>query len=209
MELRVKIGGLRKILFFCGSSLVTLNLPIGGFSPLQRWLEFMGAASALKKGDKKHDIRLIQPFLTAVVEVLTQQLQIEVKALKPFLKGTQSIPHAIDIAGVISLLSAEYAGSISLCFPKSTFLGVYNKMLGENQTELSNEIIDAAGEILNMVYGRAKVILNDQLNYQFQKALPTVLCGSKLTVRQTGQVPTVILAFESLLGPFHLEIELG
>ncbi len=84
---------------------------------------------------------------------------------------------------------------------------LYNRMFDEENSEINEEIEDAAGEILNIIYGQAKAELNDQKGYQLKKAIPTVLTADKLKIRQQGPGPVVVLPFDSQAGKFHIEIE--
>lgn len=79
-------------------------------------------------------------------------------------------------------------------------------MFSEEHKELTAELEDAAAELLNIIYGLAKIDLNTK-GFNFQKALPTILKGEKISIRQSGLEPVVIVPFETDAGPLHLEIE--
>jgi chemotaxis protein CheX len=154
---------------------------------------------------RKLDVDFLNPFIDATVHTLNVQAFLKVTCGAPALK-TNTDPN-VDIIGVISLISNVFEGSISICFPKNTFIAICNKLFGENHTEINSEIEDAAGELLNMIFGSAKGQLNNKYNYQIQKALPTVVSGQKLKLKQS-KGPTITLPFQSEAGPFQLEIEL-
>ena len=65
---------------------------------------------------------------------------------------------------------------------------------------------DGAGELLNIIFGQAKALLNDKKGFEIQKAIPTVMRGSQLQVTPMGRGTSVILPFETDSGSFHLEI---
>jgi chemotaxis protein CheX len=150
------------------------------------------------------EVGVINPFLSATMSTLEVQCKTKVVPQKPYMKKEQ-LPN-IAIAGVISLISKGFAGSIVLCFEESTFLKIYERMLGEVAEKVTLETQDAAGELLNIIYGTAKTELN-QKGYNFDRALPTVLTGEKLSIRQTGSLPVMIVPFQSDIGIFHIEIE--
>jgi chemotaxis protein CheX len=81
-------------------------------------------------------------------------------------------------------------------------------MLGENQSEIINEMQDAAGELLNIIFGQAKALLNDNKGYTIQKAIPTVVRGQSLQVHHLTRETAVILPFVTNLGDFHIEVSL-
>lgn len=168
------------------------------FSPME------AEAPVKPKAPAAIEVGVINPFLTATMSTLDVQCKTKITALKPYMKKEQ-MPD-IAIAGVISLISKGFAGSIVLCFPETTFLKIYERMLGDKVETITSDTQDAAGELLNIIYGTAKTELN-QKGYSFDRALPTVLTGEKLHIRQTGSQPVMIVPFQSDLGPFHIEIE--
>jgi chemotaxis protein CheX len=79
-------------------------------------------------------------------------------------------------------------------------------MLGESHKEITPETADLVAELLNIIYGQAKTELNAGLGLDLPPALPTVLRGEKLSLRQNSSAPVVVLPFQSDLGIFHVEI---
>lgn len=151
------------------------------------------------------DVEFINPFLLATRKVLETQAQLPLTPGKPYLrKPSERIP--MEIAGVISLTCTEFTGSITICFRAEVFLRIYEKMVGEKHEEIGPEIEDAAGELLNIIFGQAKTVLNDVKGYTLEKALPTILVGDRLKLHHQSRNPAIVLPFESEAGAFHLEI---
>jgi chemotaxis protein CheX len=151
------------------------------------------------------DVEFINPFILATKTVLETQAQTPLSPGKAYLrKPSERIP--MEIAGVLGLSCAEFKGSISICFRAEVFLKIYENMVGEKHEQISSEIEDAAGELLNIIFGQAKTVLNDQKGYTLEKALPTVLVGEKLKLHHQSRNPAIVLPFESPAGAFHLEI---
>ncbi|NJM10479.1 MAG: hypothetical protein HC883_06445 [Bdellovibrionaceae bacterium] len=151
------------------------------------------------------DVNIINPFLESTVKVMGTQANTIIKPGRPYVKNGDD-PFPIEIAGLISLSSeGSFRGALALCFQASTFLKIYNNMVGEDAKEISSEIQDGAGELINIIYGQAKTALNDK-GYNLQMALPTVLVGDKLKIRHQGRAQTIILPFESDAGPMFIEI---
>ncbi len=174
-------------------------LPVGSLTEARE-------KAGLRKDKKKMSVELINPVLGAAVKTLGLQANVEAKAGQPYLKAGQSA-YDVGIAGVISLMSEQFHGSIVLCFPGSTFLGIYNSMFDEDNKVITREIEDAAGELLNIIYGQAKVELNDKMGHQLKMAIPKVLTAERLQIRSNGSSPIFVIPFESSAGPFHIEIE--
>ncbi len=174
------------------------------FMPIQSLEEILGKRAVPAPAPASGiDVGFINPFLSATVKTFTVQTNTPVKPLKPFLK--KELVPGIAIAGVLTLISNASSGSVVLCFSESVFLKIYENMFAEKISAINAEVQDAAGELLNIIYGQAKLELNN-LGHQFQPALPTVMVADQLKIRQSGS-PTVVVPFETAHGNFHLEIE--
>jgi CheY-specific phosphatase CheX len=106
--------------------------------------------------------------------------------------ATFAIPGNVEVAAVLGLTSSRLTGSVSLLFPKATLLAILNRMLGESATELSAEMADAAAEILNIVFGVAKVKLN-QGGHDFSPAIPNVIRGKEINLSAQPGTATIVL----------------
>lgn len=160
----------------------------------------------VKKPAPSIDVKFIDPFIRATTQSLKIQAKIESQPGKPKLKTPVDALKFFDIVGIISLVSNAFNGSIALCFKKSVFLQLCENMLGEEYDEITDELEDAAGELLNIIFGVAKAELNATEGYKIHKAIPTVLRGDKIKVKQT-KGPTIILPFATDFGDFQIEIE--
>jgi chemotaxis protein CheX len=152
------------------------------------------------------DVQFIKPFVDGAIETLKVQCSLEAKPGKPYFKGREGSPQTqVDIAGIIGLTSEAFQGTISLCFSEKTFLGIMGKMLGENYEQLTKEVEDGAGELINIIFGAAKRVLNER-GYAIQKALPSVVRGKDMSVHHLTPIPIVVLPFETALGAFQIEV---
>lgn len=161
-----------------------------------------------KNNSRLVDVHFIQPFINATVNVLQVQAKLECKMQTPTLKSNFKIPYDVDIAGVLSLVSDAFMGSIALSFPKDSFLKICSIVYGMEFTSIDEQTEDAAAEFLNMIFGGAKAELNKDRNYNIQKALPTVIRAESLNLRQYSAESTLTLPFQTSAGPFHIDIEI-
>jgi chemotaxis protein CheX len=161
-----------------------------------------------KKLGNKLDVAVINPFVEATVKMLAMQAQTKSSPCKPYLVDVndKSHSHAFGIAGVISLITDDFKGSITLAFPENVFLKIYENMFGEKHTKITPELEDAAGEMVNIIYGTAKTELNAKLGLNLKPALPTILSGDKIRIRQRTNEKLIILPFETDAGLFQIEI---
>jgi chemotaxis protein CheX len=192
--------------------LVNVSLPVvnflkreginTAFSISATFEEALQNNSADKK--KKFDIAFINPFLEATIKVLKVQASIESSAQKIVLKKDDQNFRG-DISGIIGIVSDNFNGTIVISFPESTFLKIMGGMLGEEFHEINKDIIDGAGEITNMIFGQAKILLNEK-GYGIKTALPSVVHGKDHSTTSQTKGPVVIIPFESGAGNFHVEI---
>lgn len=156
-------------------------------------------------GPKKvFDTDFINPFLGATVRVLEVQAQMKSTPGEIFLKKEKDVMLG-DISGVIGIISETFVGSVVISFPEKTFLKIISNMLGEDFQELSKDIIDGAGELTNMIFGQAKVSLN-QKGYGIQTAIPSVISGKNHSLSALTKGPVVVIPFATDSGPFFVEV---
>jgi chemotaxis protein CheX len=79
------------------------------------------------------------------------------------------------------------------------------RMLGEKYPEITQELEDGASELLNIIFGQAKKVLNER-GYRIEKAIPTIIRGTDVAIRHHTASPTVVLPFDTDLGVFHIEV---
>jgi len=121
--------------------------------------------------------------------------------------GQISSADNIAVMSVLSIMSSEFEGSLSIGFPQATFLAVVEKMLGEKFATINSENADACGEILNIIYAGARVKINDS-GFDFSPAIPTTVFGSVLALSATPGKSIMKLKCHSASGPFVIALHL-
>jgi chemotaxis protein CheX len=158
----------------------------------------------LASSKKTFDVAFVNPFLTATMKVLEIQASTKSTPGKISIKEDKS-KYMGDISGVIGMVSDSFTGSVVISFPEDTFLKIMSRMLGENYTEINKEIQDGAAEITNMIFGQAKIILNEK-GYGLKTAIPSVVTGRNHSVQNLSDGPQVLIPFETDVGNFYIEI---
>jgi chemotaxis protein CheX len=153
------------------------------------------------------DTDFVNPFLSATLHVLKVQSGIESQSKKIYLKKADEKLQG-DVSGIIGVVSDTFNGSVIISFPEKTFLNVMGKMLGEEFHELSQDIIDGAGEITNMIFGQAKIVLNEK-GYGIKTAIPSVIAGKDHSLSALNKGPSIVVPFDSNAGEFFIEINLS
>lgn len=153
---------------------------------------------------KRLDTDFLNPFLDATLRVLSVQASTTATAKKAVIKPANEAQLG-DISGVIGIVSETFNGSVVISFPEQTFLKIMSSMLGEECTTLSKDIVDGAGELTNMIFGQAKITLNEK-GYGIKTALPSVISGKGHSLQTLTKGPVVLVPFESSAGDFFVEI---
>ncbi len=150
------------------------------------------------------DTDFINPFLSATLHVLKVQANVSAENEKIYAKkpGDKFVG---DISGVIGIVSDTFNGSVIISFPEKTFLNVMSGMLGEEYTEITKDILDGAGELTNMIFGQAKIVLNEK-GYGIKTALPSVVTGKDHSLSTSTKGTIVVVPFKSTAGNFFVEI---
>lgn len=150
------------------------------------------------------DVNFINAFLISTIKVLETQGQTKAIPHKVFRKDTKE-KFSGDISGVIGLICDAFTGSVVISFPAATFLKIMSRMLGEEIKELNKDVQDGAGELTNIIFGQAKVTLNER-GYGIKTALPSVVTGSEHSILPLSKGSRVVIPFETDVGPFFVEI---
>lgn len=166
------------------------------------------ANSAPAKSFTKLDVSFINPFIEGAIKTLDVQCQVPVTIDKPLLKTKETKLPVIDILGIIGITSKAFKGNISICFPEKVFLFIMSKMLFEDYKEITKDLEDGAGEILNMIFGHAKRVLNEN-GHSFEKAIPAIVRAKDLSLSHLNHQDSIVLPFKSDAGEFYMEINMN
>jgi chemotaxis protein CheX len=148
------------------------------------------------------DVRFINPFLKGTANVLKTMAFIDPIAGKPFLKELHAAGG--DVSGVIGF-TGDAKGSLALTFTSSCIFAILSNMLGETYTELNDEILDAVGELTNMISGDARKHLEAE-GLIISAAIPTIISGKNHVVKHIISGPSIIIPFSTAHGPFVLDV---
>nr|NJM03540.1 chemotaxis protein CheX [Desulfobacula sp.] len=148
------------------------------------------------------NVKLINPFINATINVLETMAFMSVSAGKPYLKKDNV---AIgDVTGVLGLTGVAN-GTISVTFEEKCILAVVSNMFGEAMTELNHEIADAVGELTNMISGQARREL-EEAGKVFKAAIPSVVTGRNHSITHYTDGPKIAIPFSTGNGDFTIEV---
>jgi chemotaxis protein CheX len=148
----------------------------------------------------------INPFLASTKNVLETMAQTPVTALKPRLKDKTTTYG--EVTGIIGMVSEKVSGSMIVSFSENCILKIVANMLMEPPKEkIDAEIIDAVGELTNMICGGAKAQLA-KMNLKFDLATPTMVVGKGVDITHHSDTPTIVIPFRTAAGDFVIEANL-
>ena len=149
------------------------------------------------------NVEFINPFITALVNVVGVMGNTELTPEKPRLKkGDVSMG---DVSGLIGMVGPKTKGSLSITFEKSLALRIMQRMLGDKLKEINADVTDMVGEITNMVSGGAKKELSKK-GYDFDMATPIVVSGTNHTIDHIHEGHIILIPFGSDSGKVFIEI---
>lgn len=144
----------------------------------------------------------VNPFIVAAGQAFNTMVNCPIRREGLSLKDNVTPSH--EISGVIGL-SGRAAGTVVLSFSESLALQAAGAMLMTEFTELTSDVVDAVGELANMVAGAAKAQLEE---LQLSISLPNVITGKGHIVRFPSNVKPICVSFATDWGPFTLEVGL-
>jgi len=147
-------------------------------------------------------IEYVNPFIEATVSTYQMMCELEpVRDGKLELKSEGFIDN-YDLIGVIGL-SGTVRGAVLMTMEVETGCEVVSKFLGEEIKEVNADLMDAVGEILNIIAGAAAAKLEGKVDL----ALPTVLVGQGQQVHSKHSSPWVIIPMKFPNGgKFNIEV---
>jgi len=148
------------------------------------------------------EVKFINPFINATLNVLETMAFIKPEAGKPYLKKDDIAQG--DVSGVIGF-TGESNGTVSVTFNKSCILKIVSNIFGEEMTEINNEISDAVGELTNMISGQSRKEL-EEIGKVFHGAIPSVITGKNHKLETLTKGPKTAIPFKTDFGSFTIEV---
>ncbi|TWT38066.1 CheY-P phosphatase CheX [Posidoniimonas corsicana] len=142
----------------------------------------------------------INPFLKAVSNTFSTMLNAD--AHRGDLGLGDPKTRKYPISGIIGL-SGNAVGTVVINLSEEVAMKAASVLLMDDIKEVNDDVIDAVGELANMIAGQAKVELEQ---YELSVSLPNVVTGVGHEVRFPSSSPPVSVSFETDFGPLLLEV---
>ncbi|MCX7656461.1 MAG: chemotaxis protein CheX [Treponemataceae bacterium] len=117
--------------------------------------------------------KYIEPFVEATTGVFTSMVGIDLTVGRPYICEMNS-PHGWDISGIIGL-TGEARGAVVLSLKQDLALAITSALTGRTQQSVNEDVIDAVGELVNIIAGNAKKGL--ETSFKLIISLPTIVEG--------------------------------
>lgn len=141
---------------------------------------------------KTIDVQLLNPFIAATLECLTQMAGMTPERKRVFVK-TDPMMHG-SITGIIGM-SNGITGSCSVSFQHGLARHIVSRFMGEDPDMLTDEMIsDGIGEVANMVAGGAKRQFVSS-EYRFDISTPTVIVGERVALYNPADTVSIACEF--------------
>jgi chemotaxis protein CheX len=155
-------------------------------------------------GGRTLDVKIINPFINATLNVLETMAFIKAEAQKPYLKKDNVAKG--DVSGIVGI-TGETNGTVFITFDESCIVRVVSNMFGEPIHEINDDIKDAVGELTNMISGQARKEL-EEIGQVFQGAIPSVVSGKNHELMSVTGGPKIAVPFKTDFGNFTIELAL-
>lgn len=145
-------------------------------------------------------VEYINPFIASLKHVFQTMLDCETRRGELSLRTAGSPRHYVS--GVIGL-SGRAVGTVVLSLSREVALKAASTMLMMEASEIDDDVLDAVGELTNVVAGAAKAQLEE---YKLQVSLPNVVTGKDHDVHFPSNVAPICVPFTTEWGDLCLEV---
>ena len=147
------------------------------------------------------DVDFINPVILSLEEMFATMFDCKLTRIGLALKENSTALH--PISGIIGISGKTAMGTVVLTMSESVALKAASSMLMSEVSVPNEEVMDAVGELTNMVAGATKAKLG---KYQLSMGLPSVFYGKECRIHFPPNAHPIVIPFESSWGPLGLEV---
>ncbi|MDD5658716.1 MAG: chemotaxis protein CheX [Actinomycetota bacterium] len=140
--------------------------------------------------------KIIAYIEKAVDEIFSTMIFIQPVYEKPIIrkKNDVCVPKKKDITGIVGL-GGKLTASVMVHFEKESALKVTSSMLGVDYKEIDSDVIDAVGEVSNMISGGIKREFA-AIGIELDQSLPIVVNGKDFDTNCINIDNSVLMPFK-------------
>lgn len=144
------------------------------------------AATSLRGKETMLDKDAIARFmLSAAEETFATMLGLQITSGKPSGEQAETAIHVERVVALIGLAGSYNGTGMISCSP-ALACKLASEMLMESLSAVDGEVLDAIGELSNMIFGNVKTMLEQQIG-QFGLSIPTIIFGRNFWTRSFGE----------------------
>jgi chemotaxis protein CheX len=132
--------------------------------------------------------KYIQPFIDVCKKVFSEFVGCELTAERPYFANKDTI-NEWDISSIIGL-TGEARGAVVISMKKDLAVQITGILTGSKQEVSNDEVVDAVGEIINIIAGNVKKDLEEA--FRLVISLPTIVQGKEHTVQWPNSQARII-----------------
>lgn len=137
------------------------------------------------------DIKYINPFIIAAQTVFKTMLGISVEMGKPALKNVNRTSG--DVTGIMGL-AGDKKGTVTISLREAGARFIYKTLVGEECDSINQDVVDAIGEITNIISGQARKEF-EKSGISLNAAIPMVIVGKEVEMNFITKIPIISLPF--------------
>ncbi|MDR2758622.1 MAG: chemotaxis protein CheX [Spirochaetaceae bacterium] len=138
--------------------------------------------------------KYIQPFIGICKNVFKEIAGCELSADRPYFAEKETV-NDWDISAVIGI-TGEARGAVVISMKTPLALLLTDILTGSKHTELDDEVVDAIGEIVNIIAGNVKKDLEE--SFRLIISLPTIIQGKEHMITwPSGRTRIICIPFNA------------
>ena len=109
-----------------------------------------------------------------------------------------------EVSAIIGLTGEKFRGTFIVSFEKELLFSIVASLFGETPKEINQEVIDAAGEITNMICGSFRRRF-EKFGATLTASVPSMVTGKNHTITPLCKTPRLVFKYK--IDNAHLIVE--
>ena len=147
------------------------------------------------------DVDFINPVISSLEEIFETMLNCKIMRVGLMLKENSTALH--PVSGIIGIHGKTAVGTVVLTMTESVAFRAASTLLMAEVAEPNEDVMDAVGELTNMVAGATKAKL---AQYSLAMGLPSVFYGNNCRIHFPANAHPIVIPFQSPWGALALEV---
>jgi len=149
-------------------------------------------------------VEMINPFITSTLNILSTMANIKAEKSDIYVKSGNTTTY--DISGIVGL-AGKVSGFMVVSFPEKLALKIATAFLCEEKTEMDDDVVDAIGEIANMIAGSSKAVFAE-MGLKYSIGIPSVITGKNHLIKRPSNITYIGINFKIDDDMFSIEVAL-